>query len=123
MKKFSMFLISLLVSSLAFGQAVIYSSRTAQVSFYRTTVGTATALAIPGASVGGNVVSWKICNDAINTSTHLLVGEAVDVSTDGVMLGLGQCVECLSCKGDTLKLIKVEGQAAANGYTVIQYRE
>lgn len=104
-------------------QAQGYASRIARLEFYHATVGTTTALAIPSVSVGGNVVAWKVCNDAVNASTFLAVGEAADVSSDGVMLPLGACFECPNCKGDTLKLIKVEGQAAANGYSVIQYRE
>ncbi len=87
------------------------------------TVGTSTAAAIAPSSVVGGLVSFKICNDAVNTSTHLLVGQAVDVSTDGVMLGLGQCFECINCKSDVLKAMKVEGQAASNGYSVIQYKK
>ncbi len=109
-------------NSIVHAQSFFGNTRSGKVEFYHTTVGTSTALAIPSASVGGNVLSWKICNDAVNTSTYLLVGKAVDVSTDGVMLDKGQCFECLNCKEATLKLMKVEGQASSNGYSVIQYR-
>ena len=117
-----LFVLSLLFTTLANAQN-FFPQRLGQVTMYRTTVGTTTAAAIPPASIGGNVYAFKICNDAENTSTHLLVGEAVDVSTDGVMLGKGQCFECNNCKKSMLEALKVEGQAAANGYSVIQYRE
>jgi hypothetical protein len=35
----------------------------------------------------------------------------------------GACFECKNCKSSTLALLKVKGQAASNGYSVIQYRE
>jgi len=97
--------------------------RIGKLSNYHATVGTATALAIPAVDVGGNVQSWKICNDAINTSTYLLVGQAVDVSTDGTAILPNTCFVCENCTSALLKLMKVEGQAAANGYSVIQYRQ
>lgn len=116
-----------LVGFLAFFSCVAnaqsYESRIGNVSFYRTTVGTTTAAAIPGASIGGNVASYKICNDAINVSTYLIVGEATDAATDGMTLLPGACFECKNCKGSTLGLLKVKGQAASNGYSVIQFRE
>lgn len=97
--------------------------RTRNISSYHATVGTSTALAIPSANVGPNVQAWAVCNDAVNTSTYLTVGLAVDVSTDGRTIAPGACYECDDCTADTLKLIKVEGQAAANGYSVIQFRK
>lgn len=121
--RFLAVLFALCFGSAAFGQVYLSSPKVSRLDFAHSTVGTSTALAIASSSVGGNVSTWKICNDAVNTSTYLLVGKAVDVSTDGVMLDKGQCFECLACKGDTLKLMKIEGQAAANGYSVIQYRE
>lgn len=104
-------------------QAQSYQSRVGKVTLYRATVGTTTAAAIPGASIGGNVINFKICNDAVNTSTFLLVGTTADAATDGVSLGLGQCFECINCKGSLLSTLRVKGQAAGNGYSVTQYRE
>jgi hypothetical protein len=97
-------------------------SRIVSVSQYHTTVGTATAAAIPSASVAGNIVSWKLCNDAVNTSTYLLAGFAVDAATDGVMMAPGACYVCENCQPAILKLLKVKAQAASNGYTVILYK-
>lgn len=89
---------------------------------YHSTVGAATALAIPSASVGANGVGFDICNDTLNASTYMFVGQAADVSTDGVKLAPGACFKCESCSSSVLKLMKVLGQAAANGYSVVQYR-
>ncbi len=86
-------------------------------------VGTTTADAIADASVSPSLIAWKICNDAENTSTHLIVGEAVDAATDGVVLGKGKCFECPNCNAATLKAVKVKAQAASNGYSVIQYKQ
>ncbi len=106
----------------AHAQQFYSNVKASRISTYHTTVGTSTAAAIPSASVGGNLISFKICNDAVNTSTYLLVGLAVDVSTDGLMLDKGQCYECPNCSAAILKLLKVEAQAASNGYSVVQYR-
>lgn len=87
------------------------------------TVGTTTADAIADASVVPSLLAWKICNDAVNVSTHLIVGQAADVATDGIVLGLGDCFECPNCTPSTLKAFRVKGQAADNGYSIIQYRQ
>jgi hypothetical protein len=121
MKKMILALSLFLVSGLAFAQSADY--RATRLGNYHTTVGTSTAAAIPGASIGGNVMGWKICNDAVNTSTYLLVGTAADAATDGTMLGLGACYVCENCTSSLLAGMKVKGQAASNGYSVIQYRK
>jgi hypothetical protein len=127
MKKFVAFVACLLVSfvsSASYGQVFFANTRTTTVSHYHSTVGTATAIAIPSASVGGNLMSWKICNDAIQSggSTFMSVGQAADVSTDGVVIAPGACFECGNCTPATLKAMKVEGQAAGNGYSVIMFK-
>ena len=128
MRKVALGFVLLLLTPLVFmlsgnaGAQIPFSSmRAINISTSHHTVGTSTAA--QGATVGGNVISWKICNDAVNTSTYLLVGKASDVSTDGVMLGKGACFECWNCKASTLSSMRCEGQAASNGYSVIQYRQ
>ncbi len=122
MRKIFLALIACLgLATHAHAQQFFANTVASQVSFTHTTVGTATAAAV--SSVGGNLISWKICNDAVNTSTYLLVGEAVDAATDGVMLGKGACFECPNCLAATLSAIKVKAQASSNGYSVIQYRK
>lgn len=110
------------LTSSAKAQTFFANTKSSVLSFTHSTVGTTTADAISSSSVGGNVISWKICNDAVNTSTYLLVGQAADAATDGVMLDKGQCFECPNCRPATLKLMKVKAQAASNGYSVIQYK-
>lgn len=98
-------------------------SRVKAVTTTHATVGTTTASAIASASVVGDVYGFLICNDPVNaSSTYLAVGQAVDVTTDGVRLDKGACYECLNCKPAILKLINVEGQGASNGYSVIQLK-
>ena len=115
-------LLAFTFSSLGVSQTFFDNTKVGKVELYRTVIGTTSALAIPSASVGGSLLSWKICNDAVNTSTHLFVGKATDAATDGIMLGKGTCLECLNCKAATLQSMRVKGQAASNGYSVIQYR-
>lgn len=112
-----------LVSNVASAQVFFGNTRVGNVVYNHTTVGTSTTLAISSSSVSPNLLAWKICNDAVNTSTYMLVGEATDVATDGVSVGPGLCFECPNCNAATLKLIKVKGQAASNGYSVIQYKQ
>ena len=115
----------LVLAAALFSQAALAQSvsvqRIGHVTSYHATVGTTTAAAI--SSAGQNLVSFKICNDAVNTSTYLLVGQAADAATDGTSLGLGQCYVCEQCKASVLLGMKVKAQAASNGYSVIQYRQ
>lgn len=116
-------LVLMFAASLANAQVFFANTRVGSVTHTHATVDTTTALAIASSSVAANLLGWQLCNDAVNTSTYLLVGKATDVATDGVMLGKGQCFVCPNCTGATLKLIKVKGQAATNGYSVIQYKQ
>ena len=90
---------------------------------YHASVGTTAGLAIPGASVTGNVQGWRICNDGVpGASTYLAVGQATDPLTDGIRLGPGKCYLCLQCTAGLLKATRVVGQAAANTYSVLQFK-
>ena len=86
------------------------------------TQGVSSTPAISTSNLQGDVVLWKICNDATNTSTHLFVGLLSDTEQDGIMLGKGQCFECNFCRNTLLKDWRVTAQAASNGYSVTQYR-
>ena len=116
---------SFLILAAPFANAQVFFSnlRVSNTFFSHTTVGTTTAAAISSSSVSPGLLGWKICNDAVNTSTYLLVGEAADVATDGRMLGPGKCFECPNCTPATLKAAKVKAQAAANGYSVVQFKQ
>jgi hypothetical protein len=107
----------------ASAQVFFSNTRTGNLIQTHSTVGTSAADAIASASVSNNLLAWKICNDAVNTSTYLFVGEAADPATDGVQLDKGQCFECPNCTAKTLKTIKVKAQAASNGYSVIQFKQ
>jgi hypothetical protein len=114
----------LLVASFAQADFFSSSSRVGTVVSYHAMVDTTTALAIPSVSVVGDLYSFQVCNDPVNaSSTYLQLGLATDVTTDGIRLGLGQCFVCDNCKPSILKLLKVEGQGATNGYSVLQYKK
>jgi hypothetical protein len=85
------------------------------------TEGVSSTAAIAPASIAGKLIGWKICNDAVNTSTHLYVGKAMDTETDGVMLGKDQCFACTQCKSSHLQEMKVSAQDGSNGYSVLQF--
>jgi hypothetical protein len=112
----------ILAGSSAQAQQFFANSRITAVTFKRATVGTTTADAIATADIAGNVLSWKICNDAVNTSTYLIVGAAADVADDGVRLLPNACFVCDNCSGSLLDSLKVKAQAASNGYSITQYR-
>ena len=116
-------LILICAASMAHAQVFFSNTRVGAVTQSHSTVGTSTTAAISSGSVAANLLAWQLCNDAVNTSTYLLVGKATDVATDGVMLGKGQCFVCPNCTGATLKLIKVKGQDASNGYSILQYKQ
>lgn len=82
------------------------------------TQGVSSSVAIPPASIAAKLKGWKICNDGVNTSTHLYVGKAMDTETDGVMLGKDACFVCVECKSGMLEEMKVSAQASSNGYSV-----
>lgn len=87
------------------------------------TAGVSSTDAISSVDAKGDVVLWKICNDAVNSSTQLYVGKAMDTETDGVALNKGKCLVCDNCATALLKQMKVSAQASANGYSVIQYQK
>lgn len=124
MASFAALLALLLAPSGPLQAQVFFSNlRVTNAIFSHTTVGTSTADAISDSAVSPGLLGWKLCNDAVNTSTYLLVGEASDVSTDGVMIGPGICFECPNCTPSTLKAVRVEGQAASNGYSIVQFKQ
>jgi len=124
-KRFVRVLLSVLALShfTPVAEAQISQPRTNQIAFYRVTVGTTAALAIPAANVQSSLIGWEVCNDGINASTYLAIGEAADPLTDGKRILPGACLKCEHCTAGTLKQLRVVGQAAANGYSVVQYKQ
>jgi hypothetical protein len=110
-----------IVTSVAKGSATDGNIGTSGFSVSKTQ-GVSSAVAIASASIVAGLEGWKICNYAVNTSTWLAVGKATDTETDGVRLGKGKCVECLSCTPDSLRRVRVSAQASANDYAVIQFK-
>lgn len=123
MRHLLLFVVALFAAVPAQAQVFLQNSRVGIVNHSHATVGTSSTLAIASASVSPGLLGWQICNDAVNTSTYLIVGKATDVATDGVMLDKGVCFQCPNCNAQTLKLVKVKAQAAANGYSVVQYKQ
>lgn len=120
----ALFVTSLLaVPQTSDAQVFFSNTRVGSVAQSHSTVGTSTADAIADADVAPRLLAWSICNDAVNTSTYLYVGQASNASTDGVMLAPGACFECPNCNSATLKAARVLAQAASNGYSVIQYKQ
>jgi hypothetical protein len=119
--RFKIILLSVLLSPFASAQ-VPYNARVNALVHYHATVGTTSAVAIPSVSVIANLLSWQICADSLNAS-YLAVGVASDVDTDGVRLAAGDCFVCPSCTATTLTSARAKGGAAAQGYSVIQFRE
>ncbi len=130
LRRFTLFTVSIALAALAVfsvaaphatAQVLFENTRTKTVTQTHATVGTAAADAISAGSVGKNLLGWKICNDAVNSSTYLFVGQATDPATDGVELDKGQCFECPNCTGALLKRIKLKAQASSNGYSILQF--
>lgn len=117
------FLAALLLATPAPAQVFFANTRIGSVVQTHTTAGTTASLAIPSTSVSPNLLAWKLCNDAVNTSTYLFVGKAADPATDGTQLAPGACYVCPNCVATTLKTINVKAQAAANGYSITQYKQ
>lgn len=66
---------------------------------------------------------WRICNAGVNTSTYLVVGpNSLDPTTSGIRLAPGACYECLSCPTGLLRSLYVSSQAAANDYSVVEFK-
>jgi len=111
-----------IVTSLLKGAATDGNVGTSGFSVSKTQ-GVSGSAVIASASIEGKAVGWKICNDAVQTSTYIFVGALYDPTSVGVSLGKGKCLECPYCKGALLSDLKVSSQAASAGYTVVQYKK
>lgn len=106
------------------GAATNISAGTSGFTVGTSVAGVSGVVAISPSNAKGDVVLWKICNDAVNTSTHLFVGKSTtDPDSDGIMLGKGKCFVCENCATALLKEFYVSAQAASNGYSVTQYQK
>lgn len=105
------------------GAATNIAANTSGFTVGVSTQGVSSSALISSANIGANIISWKVCNDAVQTSTYLFVGTGLDATTNGVSLGKDKCFVCVDCSGKLLQSLKVSSQAASDGYTVIQYRQ
>ncbi len=110
----------LIVTNVAKGTATDGNVGTSGFSVSKTQ-GVSSSLAV--ASVEPRAMGWRICNQAVQTSTWLAVGQAADTETDGVRLGKGKCYDCPSCSPSTLTVTRVSGQAASAEYSVVQFKQ
>ena len=114
---------ALVLASTASAQQPAFFSqvRISQVVQSRGTAGTSASAALSTAPIG-NLVSFKVCNDAVpGSSTYLFVGQNANPALDGVQLAPGACFVCDQCKATILSALNVKAQAASNGYSVLQY--
>lgn len=78
---------------------------------------------VAAATTVAGVMGYRICNNAVNTSTWLAVSKsALDPELAGVRLAKGQCLDCPSCTKSNLDGTYVSSQAASNGYSVVQFK-
>lgn len=105
------------------GAATNIAANTSGFTVGVSVAGVSSSALIATADIGSNITSWKVCSDAVQTSTYLFLGIGLDPSLAGVSLGKDKCFECKKCSGYLLRSLKVSSQAASNGYTVIQYRQ
>lgn len=94
--------------------------RVGKTVYTHATVGTTAADAILAASVCTGPLHFTICHDAADTPTFLAFGKAADPLTDGTRLAPGQCLKFTYTSAANLKALKVVGQAASTGYSIIQ---
>lgn len=103
-------------------QVFFANTRIGRADFDHSTVGTSAQDAIAPANVGANVLSWAVCADSANAN-YVAVSQNADPDTDGIRLGAEQCYTCSNCTASLLKSLKVKGGAAAQGYSVLQWRQ
>ncbi len=111
------------ITAVAKGPATDATAGDSGFAILVTTQGLLSTVAISSSSVLGNLMGWKICNNAVQSSTWLAIGKTTDPETDGVRLKKGACFDCLSCTPQTLRDVKVSSQAATNLYSVVQFKQ
>jgi len=101
-------------------QVFFANTRVGKVVYSHSSVGTSAADAVT--SVEPNLLAWKICADGANTG-YIAASVGADPDTDGVRIKAGECVDCPNCTPKTLRDLNVKSDAAAQGYSVLQYRQ
>jgi hypothetical protein len=120
MGHYIIFIVAVFLSQIAFSQI---GKRVGKVEYYHATVGTAAQDTLPAINVDArNVKGWRICHDSDSTANYLAISIGADPAADGVRIGAGLCFDCDDCGGVALKDSNVKADAAATGYSVIQFK-
>ncbi len=114
-------IVSFLTSTIGLAQVALGPVKVGSTIHYHTTVGTTTALAIPLVSVAPGILGFEICADYGNTNS-LIIGKNADAAVDGSVIGPGVCFQFQNASGSVLKALNVKGGAAAQGYSVVQFK-
>jgi hypothetical protein len=96
--------------------------RVSSVSYHHATVGTTAQDAVSPSSVDTRIVGWRLCHDPESTANYLSASVGADPAVDGIRITPGQCFECNDCGRKGLIDLNVKADAAATGYSVIQFK-
>ena len=96
--------------------------RIGKISYYHSTVGTTAQDAIPAGNVDSKIRGWRICHDSDSTANYLAMSIGADPAVDGLRKGPDLCYECDECGAQALIDLNVKADAAATGYSVLQFK-
>ena len=108
----------LLSSSIVFANG---QRRISSVAYAHDLVGVAAQVALATVSIDVGLRGWRVCHDAASAGTWLAVSQGADPAIDGVRVAPGQCFECDDCGSKGLIGLNVKADAAATGYSVLQF--
>jgi len=115
---------TLTITSSDFGAVTdIADVDTTHTDISKTTDGVSAEAAIGASDIIANIRGFQVCNDAVNTSTYLLIGWSATVQDTGIRIGKGICYSCEECSRSILSNMYVSGQADANAYGIVQWRK
>ena len=106
-------------SSIAIGAS---ERRISSIKYYHSTVGVAAQDAITAIEVDTRLKGWRICHDAASTAGYLAISTNADPATDGLRIAPSQCYQCDDCGSKGLLEANVKADAAATGYSVLQFQ-
>jgi len=97
---------------------------TTHTSIVKSIDGVSGALAISSGNLITDMRGFEVCNDAVNTSTYLILSWSATIARDnGLRLGKGECFQCHDCTKEVLSTMQVSSEANANAYAVIQWKK
>jgi len=114
---------TLTITNVGYGATTdIADGDTSHTDISKTTDGVSAEAAISSGDILPNLRGFWVCNDAVNTSTYLLIGWSVSVQSTGMRLGKGQCWKCEECNKAILSGMYVSGQADSNAYGIAMFK-